>query len=148
MTYKFAIELDSEGNPIGHPMSIENLKTVISSLTVENKLPENYCWFQQVPKPRLGIFEKNQTHNYEMVNGVCMDVWRVEHFSEQEKIEKIEEIRQNWLTRGGYPSWEINPETGEPTPPVPRPQPQDNTIYRWNEQDLSWVEYIEELPPE
>lgn len=140
MKYKYAIELDSEGNPIGYPIAIDNLKLIFSEINTENKLPTNYCWFEQVPKPRLGIFEKNQTHSYGMVQGICKDIWTSEPLTEQEKQEKVTQIRENWISAEGDPAWTINPSTGEPTPPVPKPQ--DDKLYSWNRETQSWVENI------
>lgn len=142
MKYKYAIELDSEGNPVGYPLSVDNLKLIFSELTTESKLPTNYCWFEPVPKPRLGVFEKNQTHAYKMIGGICKDVWYSEPLSAEEKLQKIEEIRERWLNSGADPSWTISTTTGEPTPPVPKPQ--DDKLYSWNRETQSWIEYVEQ----
>ncbi len=54
----------------------------------------------------------------------------------------FDETRNAFITSKPFTSWVLNDETCIWEAPTPKPE--DDKIYRWNEETLSWVEYIEE----
>lgn len=134
MKYTYVIEL-KDGAIVGHPIDIKNLQITNPEINIRN-LPNNYCWFERVPKPRLKFNEKNQTLKYEIVGDICKDVWYAERLTDQELTEKIDQAKQRWQ-QVGWNSWNFNTTTFEFEPPIPRPQ--DGKIYTWDEPTLSWV---------
>lgn len=53
-----------------------------------------------------------------------------------------DEIRDAFLPPKPFSSWVLNEESCLWEAPTPKPE--DDKIYRWNEETLSWVEYVEE----
>jgi len=54
----------------------------------------------------------------------------------------FDETRNAFITSKPFTSWVLNDETCIWEAPTPKPE--DDKIYRWNEETLSWVEYVEE----
>ena len=71
-----------DGQPINHPYLEDNL-TEYYGLNI----PAKYVTFIRVPAPELGIYEKNQTVKYELVDGVYTDVWYCDQMNEAERKE-------------------------------------------------------------
>lgn len=69
-----------DGKPIGHPYLEDNLIQCFG----EN-IPAEYVPFKRVPAPALGIYEKNQSVSYDLVDGVYADVWSCEEVSAEER---------------------------------------------------------------
>lgn len=49
----------------------------------------------------------------------------------------FDENKDAFIPPRPFPSWTLNENTCRWEPPVPRPQ--DNRLYRWDEESLSWV---------
>lgn len=125
--------------PINHPMTESNLLLVHPEIDLQN-LPNNIYKFIRVTEPELDIFEIFETPKltYGIIDGICYDVWHVRDMTPEEKQNKIDSVE---LTKP-YPSWNFNTETLEFSPPVAEPT---EGLWEWNEDTLSWVEFI---PPE
>jgi hypothetical protein len=54
----------------------------------------------------------------------------------------FDETRDAFITPKPFTSWVLNEETSIWEAPTPKPE--DNKTYRWNEETLSWIEYVEE----
>lgn len=48
-------------------------------------------------------------------------------------------VRDAFYTPQPYPSWVLNEETCIWTAPVAMPEPQENTMYTWDEDNLTWT---------
>ena len=125
------------GQPVNHPMLTSTLLMLYPGINFDD-LPEEICRFVRVPKPDVGIFQllEPEDPTYEMIDGVYQDVWHLRDMTEEEKEAKINSIEAT----KPYASWGFNRETFEFIPPTPHPESGDWT---WNEETLSWVEYIE-----
>lgn len=73
--------------PINHPYLEDNLLEYF-----KGTIPAEYVPFIRVAAPELGIYEKNQTVAYELVDGVYTDVWRCEQMNEAERKEVDDRI--------------------------------------------------------
>jgi len=136
MQSNLVIQIEN-GVPINHPILVENFIQAFPGVDLNN-LPGNYAWFERVPRPNLGFFEKNQTSTYEFVDGVVKDVWHSEPMTEEEKQTKRTQTTQGWYASTGWNSWTLNETTGEFEPPIPYPN--DGKLYRWVEASLNWIE--------
>ena len=68
--------------PVDHPYLEDNLLECYNGT-----IPEEYVLFNRIVAPELGLYEKNQTVTYELVDGVYSDVWRCEQMDEAERKE-------------------------------------------------------------
>ena len=122
----------------------ENIKSAWPEIDLDN-LPEWLVPFIRVPRPKIGVYEKTEVR-YERVGDVVKDVWYTHQMSPSEKANKIEIVRKNYLTDGGFSNWIFDEETCKHIPPVPMPQ--DGKPYIWVQQANSWVETILPATPE
>lgn len=134
---KFLIKIQN-GEPIDHPMLIENVLECNPGLDLNN-LPENLAWFERKPLPLLGPYEKNQTVKYELQGNTYTDVFYCEQMTNEEKLEKQNKVKEQWKI-SGLSSWIFNEEACKFLPPVPYPL--DGKLYDWDENQQNWVEII------
>jgi hypothetical protein len=79
------------GEPFEHPILEDNFVLAFPDVDTNN-LPPEFARFVRVSPPKLGVYEKNQTVSYELVDGVYTDVFSCEQMTEEEKIAKQNEI--------------------------------------------------------
>tara|TARA_R110002126_G_scaffold161584_1_gene309465 strand:- start:47 stop:367 length:321 start_codon:yes stop_codon:yes gene_type:complete len=72
------------GEPFEHPILGDNFRQVFPDVDANN-LPPEFARFVRVSPPKLGVYEKNQTVSYELVDGVYTDVFSCEQMTEEEK---------------------------------------------------------------
>lgn len=125
-----------DGVPFEHPILEENLKQAFPDLDVNN-LPETFSAFERILQPELGPYEKYLGLEYERVNNVVRDKHIIVPMTEEEKIEKQNEVKEYW-SKYGFKSWTFNIDTCKFEPPIPYPQ--DGKKYKWNEGTLAWNE--------
>jgi hypothetical protein len=125
-----------DGVPFEHPILLDNFLSAFPNVDINN-LPPEFAWFKRVARPVLGVYEKNQTVSYELVDGVYTDVWRAQPMTEQEKIDLQNTTKAKWAVDPGWTSWIFNEEICRFDPPVPVPS--DGQAYRWDEPSVSWV---------
>ena len=134
----------SGGQPHEHPIVEWNFKQAFPDIDVNN-LPPEYCPFVRVEAPALGVYEKNQTVSYGLVEGLAgtyTDIWTCEDMTAEEKLAKQNAVKIAFSTEHPtWASWDFDEDTCTMVPPVPRPNNEDP--YVWNEETLLWV-----IPPE
>ena len=135
---KFFIKI-KDGKPFEHPIAEDNFRLAYPEIDINN-LPSNFAEFKRVPPPALGVYEKNQTCSYEIVDGVYQDVWASEEISDEEKLARQNEIKKIFAETLNYSSWIFDEKTCTFYPPVTPPD--DNQIYDWDEKNTQWVEKI------
>jgi len=132
------------GLPHEHPIVEWNFKQAFPDIDVNN-LPPEYCPFVRVEAPALGVYEKNQTVSYGLVEGLAgiyTDIWTCEDMTAEEKLAKQNAVKIAFSTEHPtWASWDFDEDTCTMVPPVPRPNNEDP--YVWNEETLLW-----ELSPE
>lgn len=108
---------------MSHFAELDENNVVIRVLVGDNNLPnEGYDWFVE----RLGgrwvqtSYNANFRKNFASV-GYSYD-----------------EVRDAFIPPKPYESWVLNEETCLWEAPVPRPE--DDKIYYWNEDSLTWIE--------
>lgn len=122
------------GQPIDHPMNIDNIRLIYPGINFEN-LPNNLMWFKRIEAPELGPYEKNQKLTYKINGTICQDEWSCENMTEQEVQEKQNRVKLNW-SKVGYSSWIFNTQKCDFDPPVPYPN--DGKYYTWDEVTVNW----------
>lgn len=125
------------GQAFEHPIVKDNFQQAFPDIDIEN-LPENFARFTRYPQPLIGPYEVYQGVTYERdeTGGFC-DVHHVRNMTDQEKLEKQNNIKAEWQQINGFPSWVLDEETCTMQPPVAYPD--DGNNYKWNEPTTSWL---------
>ena len=79
------------GEPFEHPILEDNFVLAFPDVDTNN-LPPEFARFVRVSPPELGVYEKNQTVSYELIDGVYTDVFSCEQMTEEEKVAVQNEI--------------------------------------------------------
>jgi hypothetical protein len=125
------------GQPFEHPIMGDNFRQAFPHIDTNN-LPAEFARFVRVKAPALGVYEKNQTVSYQLVNGVYTDVFACEQMTAPEIAAKQQEVKDVWAANDGPASWTFDEAICEYTPPTPKPS--DGKIYRWDEPATTWIE--------
>jgi hypothetical protein len=73
MELQLYIKIDEQGNPIGHPYLVENLRD-----NYPNGIPEEYQPFIRIEQPIPNIFQNVSNQPiYQKINDVWQDVWEI-----------------------------------------------------------------------
>ena len=126
------------GQPFEHPIFGDNFRQAFPYINTNN-LPVDFARFNRVQPPVLGVYEKNQTVSYQLINGMYTDVFACEQMTAEEITAKQQSVKTAWL-ENGFASWVFNETTCGFEPPVPRPN--DGKFYLWDEPTTSWVEAV------
>ena len=127
-----------DGAPFEHPIMGENLRNAYPEIDV-NHLPSQFARFERIEKPALGVYDKGVSVSYVVCSdGVVRDHWTIDPMTEQEKLDKQNEVKTAWKNR--YPSWTFSDELCKFVPPIPYPD--DGKFYFWDESQLNWVEVV------
>jgi hypothetical protein len=124
------------GQPFEHPILGDNFRQAFSNIDTNN-LPPEFARFVRVEPPAVGVYEKNQTVSYQLIDGAYTDVFSVEQMTAEEIAVKQQATKDAWLLNG-FASWIFNETTCAFNPPTPRPT--DGKVYRWDELTLAWIE--------
>ena len=134
---KLYIKIEN-GQLIDHPMLEENFIQAFPDIDVNN-LPSNFIEFVRKPRPFIDTYKVYDGFHYELIDGVYTDVHHVRDMTDEEKIEKQNKAKSNWIAYGGYNSWVFDEETCTFVPPIPKPD--SYKLYYWNEDTVSWAEF-------
>ena len=95
-----------DGAPFEHPIMGDNFRQAFPGIDTEN-LPAEFARFVRIETPVLGVYEKNQTVSYQLVNGKYTDVYTCEQMTAEEILAKQDRVKTEWsLSPISYPSWE------------------------------------------
>jgi hypothetical protein len=125
------------GQPFEHPILGDNFRLAFPDVDTNN-LPAEFARFVRVAAPVLGVYEKNQTVSYQLVNGAYTDVFTCEQMTAEEIAAKQQAVKDAWAEKGGFASWVFSDATCAFE--APTPYPTDGKNYRWDEPTLAWVE--------
>lgn len=125
-----------DGQPFEHPIFGDNFREAFPDVDTNN-LPPEFARFVRVQAPALGVYEKNQTVSYQLVDGVYTDVFSVDQMTAEEIAAKQQEVKDKWAI-SGFASWVFNEAICSFEAPIPRPT--DGKFYQWDEPTTSWVE--------
>jgi hypothetical protein len=125
-----------DGQPFEHPIFGDNFRQAFPDVDTNN-LPAEFARFVRVAAPALGVYEKNQTVSYQLVDGVYTDVFTCEQMTAQEIAAKQQAVKDLWAIKG-FASWVFNEATCAFE--APTPMPTDGKMYGWDEPTASWVE--------
>jgi hypothetical protein len=125
-----------DGQPFEHPIFVGNFRQAFPDVDTNN-LPAEFARFVRVAAPAVGVYEKNQTVSYQLVDGAYTDVFSVEQMTSKEIAAKQQEAKDAWAING-FASWVFNETTCTFNPPTPYPT--DDKRYTWDESTTSWVE--------
>jgi hypothetical protein len=127
-----------EGTPFEHPIVRLNMQQAFPDIDLDN-LPPEFAKFIRIEAPLLGVYEKNQTVAYELVEGMAgtyTDVFYSEPMTAGEITAKQDVGKAEWAING-FASWTFNEVTCAYEAPVEKPT--DGANYLWDEDTLSWV---------
>jgi hypothetical protein len=124
-----------DGKSFEHPIMEMNFRSAFPNIDVNN-LPPEFAEFVRHPQPEIGVYQIYQGVNYEWIDGKVQDVHMVRDMIESERQDKINFVKNQWQTGGGYPSWIFNEEECRFDPPVPYPE--GDEIMVWDEPTLNW----------
>lgn len=125
------------GQPFEHPIMGDNFREAFPDVDTNN-LPAEFARFVRVQAPAVGVYEKNQTVSYQLVDSVYTDVFTVEQMTAEEITAKQNQVKADWATNSGFASWTFNETTCMFE--APTPMPTDGKRYLWDEPTLSWIE--------
>ena len=126
-----------DGAPFEHPIMGNNFRQAFPDIDTNN-LPAEFARFVRIAPPALGVYEKNQTVSYQLVNGVYTDVFTCQQMTAEEISARQQAVKDAWVANNGHASWLFNEVTCAFEAPIPYPD--DGKIYDWNELTLTWVE--------
>jgi hypothetical protein len=161
---KFVIRVEN-GQPVDHPITIENFRQAFPHLD-ENNLPPEFAEFNRPGRPVLGPYETftAEESTYQLVNGVWSDVWSIGQITEQQKAGKIAGTHALWVIQNqennnNWAAWTFDETKCAYVPPIPRPEgggvfwqgttntwvavpqrPNDGKTYRLDYASAVWVE--------
>lgn len=125
------------GQPFEHPILGDNFRQAFPNIDTNN-LPPEFARFVRVEPPAVGVYEKNQTVSYQLIDGAYTDVFSVEQMTMEEIAIKKQSVRDEWAANNGFASWTFDAALCQFVPPTPRPT--DGKVYRWDEPTTAWVE--------
>ena len=124
-----------DGQPHEHPIFGENFRQAFPNIDTNN-LPADFAAFERIEIPLVGTYQVYDGVTYEWDNGVVKDVHHVRDMTAEEKTLKQNKIKLEWDNY--FPSWIFDEDTCSFVSPTPYPQ--DNKVYSWDEEALSWIE--------
>jgi len=125
------------GQPFEHPILGDNFRQAFPDVDTSN-LPAEFARFVRVAAPAVGVYEKNQTVSYQLVDGVYTDIFSIEQMTTEEITAKQQAAKDAWIKDNGFASWVFNNSTCSFE--APTPMPTDGKFYQWDEPTTSWVE--------
>jgi len=129
-----------DGAPHEHPIVKVNMEQAFPDIDLDN-LPPEFNQFVRLEAPALGVYEKNQTVFYELVEGMAgtyTDVFSCEQMTTEEITAKQDVVKAEWAVSPNWASWTFNDALCTYVPPVPMPD--DGLLYAWSESTLTWVQ--------
>ena len=126
-----------DGQPFEHPIFGDNFRQAFPDVDTNN-LPAEFARFVRAEAPRLGVYEKNQTVSYQLVDGAYTDVFACEQMTAEEIAAKQQAVKDSWTANPLFASWTFNEATCAFE--APTPMPTDGKRYRWDEPTVTWVE--------
>ncbi len=147
------IEVDSEGNSLGHPYHYKNLLAIYPDHDFSTGVPSKYEPFNKVKRPELVAYQRLIDHDaigaatdeypeYIKVDGYWQENWVIIPFTEEEKKFAQDAVKEYWAETGGklFKSWVYNETRNDFEPPVPVPNEEleEGKMYKWDEETTSW----------
>jgi hypothetical protein len=134
------IQIDEFGNPVNHPIVINNFLQAFPDLDISgDTAPAGYAWFnrrnqQELLTDPIGIKQTVETSYAQTSDGKGFeDVFQIRDKTPFELNKLILEMSEN----KPFPSWILDQDTMQFwLPPVERPEGK----YRWEESTQVWVE--------
>ena len=130
------------GQPFEHPIFGDNFRQAFPDVDTNN-LPAEFARFVRVAAPAVGVYEKNQTVSYQLVDGVYTDVFSVEQMTSEEITAKQQAVKDDWAANGEFVSWAFNEVTCTFEAPTPMPN-EAGKYFGWDEATISWIEVTNE----
>jgi hypothetical protein len=124
-----------DGQPFEHPIMGDNFRQAFPNVDTNN-LPAEFARFVRVAPPVIGVYEKNQTVSYQLVDGAYTDVFACQQMTTEEIAAKQQAVKDAWLPNS-FASWTFNEATCAFE--APTPMPTDGKFYHWDEPTLAWV---------
>ena len=124
------------GQPFEHPIFGNNFRQAFPDIDTDN-LPVDFARFVRIEPPNINVYEVYEGVTYEWFDGIVKDVHHVRSMTLEEKNEKQEKVKSEWIATG-FDSWIFDEETCAFKAPVQYPN--DGKFYIWDENTVSWLE--------
>jgi hypothetical protein len=128
-----------DGKPFEHPITEDNMRLAFPDIDLDN-LPDNFAKFTRVHTPQIGVYEIYNGVSYEIIDGGYVDVHNIRQMTDEEKINKQNEMKTWWRENNFPVSWIFDEVLCQFKSPVNRPE--DGKHYYWDESTISWVEEL------
>ena len=133
--------------PFEHPISGGNLRLAFPDVDTDN-LPSYFAPFERADRPSLGVYEVMalEESTYEMVDGVCKEVWHKRDMTAEERLAKQQTTINNFNSQpqiSNFSAWVFDEATCRTKPPVPIPDRDQSKIdagifTKWCGADNNW----------
>ena len=142
---KCIIQIDDAGNPVNHPVTLENFAMAFPGLDISgDTAPPGWAWFTRISMSDatanviitpMQTFKSRYSPNSD--NTGFQDDHYVYDFTADEIRAKVDEIRANPPL--GFRSWTLETTTYCWLPPIEKP----TGNFRWDEDNMSWVGVVD-----
>ena len=132
-----------DGKPFEHPIMEDNFILAFPEIDLNNLPPEFAEFIRMGPPAFLGPYQRYDGVTYEWEGNKVKDFHHIYEFTEAERIEKQNQVKEDWA-QNGFPSWVFDEEKCTFLAPVEYPN--DGKKYIWDEQTVSWVE-VQQVNP-
>jgi hypothetical protein len=137
---KCIIQVDERGNPVNHPILIDNFLDAFPDVDISGDIPPpGFAWFtrknqQEELKEPVGVKQTIDCTYTPTLDGTGFQ----DHFFIRDRTEEeLAELYQR-VTKP-YASWILNTDTLQYEAPVSRPEETETEKYMWDEPTLSWI---------
>jgi hypothetical protein len=137
---KCIIQVDERGNPVNHPILIDNFLDAFPDVDISSDIPpEGFAWFtrknqQEEITEQLSLKQVIDCTYAPTLDGKGFQ----DHFFIRDKTEQ--ELAELYLSiKKPYVTWTLNTDTLQYEPPVPKPEETETEKYMWDDQTVSWI---------
>ena len=141
---KCIIRTDETGNPVDHPVLLDNFIQVFPDLDISgDTAPQGWAWFTRIAVNHDSLSANvKQKIDITYVYNTETNAFEDNHFVRMQTDEELANTYAQIANNKPFPSWVIDNDTWRYLPPVSRPTtPAANgTFYMWDESVVNWVE--------
>jgi hypothetical protein len=141
---KCIIQIDESGNPINHPVLLDNFIQSFPDLDISgDTAPQGWAWFTKINLNKNDLTANiKQIIDRTYVYNTETNAFEDNYFVRMQTDEELVETYAAFEPYKPFPSWILDEDTLLYLPPVPKPDtPASNGMfYKWDESILNWIE--------
>jgi hypothetical protein len=137
LNMKCLIQIDENGNFVGHPIVMDNFLQAFPNIDISNDIPpKGFAWFTRKNSPyTIANVPENNTFDSRYIK-TSDTTFEDEFYIRPMTQEELDEREQRFLSTKPYPSWIADTKNKIWKPPIKRPV----GSWDWDESTLSWIE--------